>query len=160
MAQQPELQVIEINGVKLEVDMRYAKRIEELRIGSRVKVLDSTGYGDAKVHPGIVVGFEPFATLPTIIIAYIESNYSDVGLKTVSYNAKTEKIEIVASVDDDFSVNKSEVLGWFRRERQKLDEKRAELDAKEQFFLDRFKAYWRDEPLSDRLAKDGLSEQI
>lgn len=154
----PELQVIEINGVKLEVDMRYAKRIEELRIGSRVKVLDSTGYGDAKVHPGIVVGFEPFASLPTIVIAYIEAGYSDVGLKTVSYNAKTEKIEIVASVDDDFSVSKSEVLGWFRRERQKLAEKSAEIDAKEQFFLERFKAYWRDEPLADHLAKDGLNE--
>lgn len=155
----PELQIIEINGVKLEVDMRYAKRIEELRIGSRVKVLDGRGYGDAaNVYPGIVVGFEPFASLPTIIIAYIESSYSDVGLKTVSYNAKTEKIEIVASVDDDFSVSKSEVLGWFNRERQKLVEKQRELDAKERFFLERFKAYWRDEPLADRLEKDGLAD--
>jgi hypothetical protein len=151
-------QIIEVNGVKLEVDMRYARRIEELRIGSRVKVLDSTGYGDAKVYPGVVVGFEPFKGLPTIIIAYIESSYSDAGLKTVSYNAKTEKIEIVASVDDDFSVSKTEVLGWFARERQKLDEKSREIDAKERFFLDRFKTYWRDEPTADQLAKDGLAE--
>lgn len=152
------MQVIEINGVKLEVDMRYAKRIEELRIGSRVKVLDGTGYGDATVHPGIVVGFEPFATLPTIIVAYVKSDYNDVGLKTISYNAKSQKIEIVASVDDDFSVSKTEVLGWFNRERQKLTEKLAEIEAKEQFFLDRFKAYWRDEPLADQPAKDGLNE--
>jgi len=152
-------QIIEVNGVKLEVDMRYAKRVEELRIGSRVKVLDSRGYGDAaSVYPGIVVGFEPFASLPTIIIAYVKTSYSDVGLETVSYNAKTEKVEIVASIDDDFSVSKDEVLGWFRRERQKLDDKRAEIDAKEQFFLDRFKAYWRDEPLADQLSKDGLNE--
>lgn len=151
------LQVIEINGVKLEVDMRYAKRIEEIRIGSRVKVL-TEDYSGTKVSPGIIVGFEPFAKLPTIIVAYVEAGYSDVGLKTISYNAKSEKVEIVASVDDDFSVSKAEVLGWFRRERQKLDEKRAEIDAKEQFFLDRFKAYWRDEPLTDHLAQDGLSE--
>ena len=31
--------IIEVNGVKLEVDMRYARKIEELRVGSRVKVL-------------------------------------------------------------------------------------------------------------------------
>jgi hypothetical protein len=151
-------QIIEVNGVKLEVDMRYAKRIEELRVGSRVKVLDGTGYGDAKVHPGIIVGFEPFAKLPTIIVAYVSADYNDVGLKTISYNAKSEKIEIVASVDDDFSVSKNEVLGWFRRERQKLNDKLSEIDAKEAFFLDRFKAYWRDEPLADQLEKDGLNE--
>lgn len=149
------MQIIEINGVKLEVDMRYATRIEELRIGSRVKVLDGRGYGGAEVRPGVIVGFEPFKELPTVIIAYIEAGHSDVGLKTVSYNAKTEKVEIVASIDDDFSVSKTEVLGWFRRERQKLDEKRAEIDAKEQYFLDRFKVYWRDEPLAD-LVQDGI----
>ncbi len=158
MKKDETMQTIEINGVKMEVDMRYAKRVEELRVGSRVKVLDQSGYGGTKVHPGIIVGFEPFKKLPTIIVAYVESNYSDVGLKTISYNAETEKVEIVASVDDDFSVSKAEVLGWFRRERQKLDEKRAEIDAKEQFFLDRFKAYWRDEPLADQLSKDGMAE--
>jgi hypothetical protein len=148
-------QIIEVNGVKLEIDTRYARRIEELRVGSRVKVLIEE-YSSTAVYPGIIVGFEPFASLPTIVIAYVKADYSDVGLKTISYNAKTEKVQIVASIDDDFSVSKSEVLGWFRRERQKLDEKRADLDAKEEFFLDRFKAYWRDEPLADHLQKDGL----
>lgn len=149
-------QIIEVNGVKLEIDTRYARRIEELRVGSRVKVLIEE-YSSTDVYPGIIVGFEPFAKLPTIIVAYVKAGYNDVGLQTVSYNAKTAKVEIVASVDDDFSISKSEVMGWFRRERQKLDEKRAELDAKEEFFLDRFKAYWRDEPLADQLKKDGLS---
>ena len=145
-----EKQVIEVNGVKLEVDMRYAKRIEELRIGSRVKVLDGRGYGARpEVRAGVVVGFEPFPSLPTIIIAYVKTGYNEIGLETVSYNSATEKVEIVASLDDDFSVNRNEVLGWFSRERQKLDEKRAELDAKEQFFNDRFKAYWRDEPVGE-----------
>lgn len=149
-------QIIEVNGVKLEVDMRHARRIEELRVGSRVKVLKKL-YGDnIEVYPGIVVGFEPFPELPTIIIAYVKSEYNDVGLHTVSFNASTKDVQIVAAIDDDFSVSKDEVLGWFRRERQKLDEKRREIDAKEEFFLDRFKAYWRDEPLADRLQKDGV----
>lgn len=150
-------QIIEVNGVKLEVDLRTARRIEELRIGSRVKVLDGTGYGAATVYPGIVVGFEPFASLPTIIIAYVKSEFNDVGLKTISYNAKTEKVEIVASIDDDVSVSKKEVLGWFDREQLKHETALSEIAAKREFFLDRFKAYWRDEPLADALVKDGLT---
>lgn len=150
---------IEINGVKMEVDLRHARRVEELRIGSRVKVLDSRGYSGPEVRPGIIVGFEPFKELPTIVIAYIKAGFSgDVGLETISYNAQTEKVEIVASVDDDFSVSKHEVLGWFRREHQKLEEKRRELVAKEEFFLERFKNYWRDEPLVEALQKDGIDE--
>jgi hypothetical protein len=141
-------QIIEVNGVKMEIDTRYAKRIEELRIGSRVKVLDNSGYGGAKVHAGIIVGFEPFPSLPTIIVAYIEAAYNEAGLKTLSYNTGTEKFEIVASLDDDFSVSKKEVLGWFERERKKHGDALAELAAKERFFLDRFKAYWVDEPLA------------
>ncbi|MFC0302738.1 hypothetical protein ACFSTI_24945 [Rhizorhabdus histidinilytica] len=150
-------QIIEVNGVKLEVDLRTARRIEELQVGSRVKVLDSTGYSGAQVYPGIIVGFEPFKELPTIIVAYVKAEYNDVGLKTISYNAKTEKVEIVASIDDDFSVSKKEVLGWFDREEQKARNTLAEIAAKREFFLDRFKAYWRDEPLVDAMTKDGLA---
>ena len=32
--------IVEVNGIKLEVDMRYAKRIDEFRVGDTVKVLD------------------------------------------------------------------------------------------------------------------------
>lgn len=148
-------QIIEVNGVKLEVDMRHARRIEELRVGSRVKVLTKT-YSGAEVNPGVVVGFEPFPSKPTIIIAYVKAGYSDVGLHTLSYNADTKDVEIVASIDDDFSVSKTEVLGWFDRERTKLANQASELEAKQQFFLDRFQNYWRDEPLADQLQKDGL----
>lgn len=148
-------QIIEVNGVKLEVDLRTARRIEELRVGSRVKVL-TKDYSGANVSPGIVVGFEPFPSKPTIIIAYVKAGYSDVGLHTLSYNADSKDVEIVASIDDDFSVSKSEVLGWFARERNKLTTQLREIDAKEAFFLDRFKAYWRDEPLADQLKKDGV----
>ena len=52
-----ETQVIEINGVKLEVDMRYAKRVDLLRIGSRVKVLVKT-YSEYKIYPGVKIGRE------------------------------------------------------------------------------------------------------
>ena len=138
-------QIIEINGVKLEVDMRYARRIEELRVGSRVKVLKK-GFGDSwDAFSGVVVGFEPFPERPTIIIAYVKSSYSECALELAHFHKDSKDLQIVAALDDDFSVSRKEVLGWFDREQQKLDEKRREIDAKRQFFLDRFQAYWTED---------------
>jgi hypothetical protein len=149
-------QIIEVNGVKLEVDLRTARRIEELQVGSRVKVLLKSDYSEPEVASGIIVGFEPFPDLPTIIVAYVKSEYNAVGLKTIHYNAKSKNVQIVASIDDDFSVSKKEVLGWFDREEKKARDTLAEIDAKREFFLDRFKSYWRDEPLSEALKQDGV----
>ncbi len=149
-------QIIEVNGVKLEVDLRTARRIEELRVGSRVKVL-TKDYSGTQVNPGIVVGFEPFPSKPTIVVAYVKSEYNAVGLHTLSYNSDSKDIEIIASIDDDFSVSRNEVLGWFDREERKHTDALTELAAKRAFFLERFKAYWRDQPLADQLVKDGVT---
>lgn len=35
-----ERRIVEINGVKIEVDMRTAKRVDSFRVGDNVKVLD------------------------------------------------------------------------------------------------------------------------
>ena len=35
------IRTIEVNGVTLEVDMRYAKRIDQFKVGDTVKVLDN-----------------------------------------------------------------------------------------------------------------------
>lgn len=136
-------QTVEINGVKLEIDMRYAKRIEELRIGSRVKVLIKS-YSGWDAHSGVVVGFEPFPERPTIIVAYIETGYNKAEMKLLHWHKDTTDHQIIAALDDDFSVTKSEVLGWFDREEQKKNDEIAEIKAKRAFFLDRFKAYWQD----------------
>lgn len=142
-------QLIEINGVKMEIDTRYARRVEELRVGSRVKVLIQ-GYGDDwSAYSGIVVGFEPFPERPTIIVAYVKSSFSEVGLEIAHYHKDSKKLQIVAALDDDFSVSRAEVLGWFDREVHKAEEKIKEVEAKRQFFLDRFQAYWIDQPISE-----------
>ena len=70
--------IVEVNGIKLEVDLRTAKRIDQLTdqltIGSRVKCLVKQ-YSDFKTVPGVVVGFEPFEKLPTIVVAYLDTDY-------------------------------------------------------------------------------------
>lgn len=137
-------QIVEINGVKLEIDTRYARRIEELKVGSRVKVLIK-GYSDNwDAWSGVVVGFEPFPDRPTIIVAYIETSYNKAEMKLLHWHKGTKDHQIIAALDDDFTVTKGEVLGWFDREEQKKLDEIAEIKAKRTFFLDRFKAYWAD----------------
>lgn len=136
--------IIEVNGVKMEVDLRTARRIEELRVGDRVKVL-TKGYSDYKVHAGTIVGFEPFANLPTIIVAYLERDYDSVGVKFVYFNAQTKETEIVKAIDDDqLDIDKSGILQLFDRDIQKKRDEIADIEAKRAYFVDNFKAYWPD----------------
>ena len=92
--------VVEVNGVKLEVDLRSAKRIDTLQVGSRVKVL-TKGYDGYKVRPGIVAGFEPFDKLPTIIVAVLDITYLEAKLDFVLFNSESKDIEVVAALDHD-----------------------------------------------------------
>lgn len=134
--------IIEVNGIKLEVDLRTAKRVDTLSVGDRVKVLVK-GYTDYQVHAGTVIGFEPFQNLPTVIIAYLIKDYSSVSIKFLYFNAQTKEIEVVKAIDDDqLDIDKATVLQQFDREMQKKRDELADLEAKRKFFTDNFKAYW------------------
>lgn len=144
-----EKTIIEVNGVKMEVDLRHAKRIDELRVGDRVKVLIK-GYSDYKVHAGTIIGFEPFQNLPTVIVAYLERDYSQVGIKFLYFNAQTKESEIVKAIDDDqLDIDKTGVLQQFDRDIQKALDTVEDLKAKRKYFLDNFRTYW---PEMERIA--------
>jgi hypothetical protein len=81
-----ECTIVEVNGVKLEVDVRTARRIEEFRIGSRVKLRVNVDHIGQRVYPGIVIGFEPSEDLPTILVAYVEDDRTFADLKIVGVN--------------------------------------------------------------------------
>ena len=137
-----EKTIIEINGIKMEIDTRYAKRIDTMCVGDRVKVLikEYSGYA---VHSGTVIGFEPFNILPTIIVAYLEKGYSSVGVKFLYFNAQTKETEIVKAIDDDcLEVDKAGVLQMFERDIQKKQDELEDLHAKKKYFLENFRAYW------------------
>ena len=135
--------MVEINGVKMEIDTRRARRIETLRVGSRVKVLVKQ-YGDSfKVHPGVIVGFDEFKELPTITVCYLDIDYTNAALKFLAYNAKSKDIEIVASNDaDDLDLSKSDVLAKIDKEIAKKKLEQEELQQHRAFFLSRFAAYF------------------
>lgn len=140
-----EKQIIEINGVKMEIDLRYAKRIEHLQVGSRVKCLVK-GYGDDyKVHPGVIVGFEPFEKLPSIIVAYMDVDYSSASIKFKSYNAKCTDFEIVADIDNNaLEVNKADILTKMQREIERKQLEVQEIEQRRDFFLKNFSIYFTD----------------
>ena len=139
---------IEINGVKMEVDTRYAKRIENLTIGSRVKVLVKS-YSDYKVYAGVIVGFDPFKELPTISVAYIDTSYGSKGLSFVAYNSQSKDVEIVADIDfNALEVNKADIVRQFDNEIQKKQLEIQEMMEKKQFFIDKFGIYFNEKATS------------
>lgn len=136
-----EKTVIEINGVKLEVDLRYARRIEDIRIGDRVKVLKKV-YDGHMVYPGIVVGFEPFKVLPTIVVAYIEDDWKSAVVKFLHFNKASTDAEIVHAADEDFHVDRDVILSRFEKQ---IASKQREIDTIEEqkkYFETNFKAFW------------------
>lgn len=138
-----EKTIIEINGVKLEVDLRTARRVEELRVGDTVKVLVKS-YGDSvTVYPGMIVGFEPFVELPTIIVAYINAGYNAAELKFVHINKNTKNAEIIKSVDaDEHNFQQQKYIDAFDRDIEKKRLEIQDLEAKKSYFLREFGGWW------------------
>lgn len=137
------MQLIEINGVKLEVDLRHARRIENIKVGSRVKVL-AKEYSGYKVQHGVVIGFEPFEKLPTIIIAVVEMSYNEAKIGFVYYNSKSKDTEVVISSDDDRNaIGREEVCDFIDREIAKHEQGIKELRDRKSYFLSKFQTYWQ-----------------
>jgi hypothetical protein len=135
--------IIEVNGVKLEVDLRHAKRIDQMQIGSRVKCLIKGYDNNFETKPGVVVGFEPFPSKPTIVVAYLETSYGSAGLKFKSFNDSTKDFEIVPDLDNNaLEVDKAGVVEHFDREIAKKELELRELREKKEFFLAKFGAYF------------------
>jgi hypothetical protein len=134
--------IIEINGVKMELDLRHARRIDELRVGDRVKVLLKT-YSDYKVHAGTIIGFEPFKNLPTLIVAYIENGYNSADVKFVYFNSSSKDVEIVKAIDDDaIGIAKADVLTMFDRMIAAKQREIEDFASKKEYFLRNFQTYW------------------
>ena len=141
---QPETTRVEINGIKLDIDLRTARRIDTLQVGSRVKCLVKT-YSGAVVYPGVVIGFEPFPSKPTIQIAYLDMGYGSEMLKFFAFNEDSKDFEIVPDIDNSsLECHKADILVRFQREIDKKQLELEELQQKRQFFLDKFRAYFSD----------------
>jgi len=141
MSEDPNIRQIEINGIKMEVDLRTVKKIETYRVGDRVKVLVKRYSETYETHHGVIVAFDDFKALPTITVCYLSCDYNG-DLTFVSVNSASKDVEIVAC-NDDVLVEKAEVL---KRMQAKIDQKKAEIEdieRKMRYFEDRFGAWFK-----------------
>lgn len=118
--------IIEINGVKLEVDMRSARRIDEFKVGDSVKVLDRRNDKN-EMRSGVITDFANFKDLPTIMVAvYKAGSYWDKpSVEFIPFNANTEGIEIVGVSAEETIVSRDTVVQKFDDE---IAKKRDELN--------------------------------
>jgi len=137
-----EKRIIEINGIKMEVDLREAAKIESYKIGDQIKVLKKE-YGDQyKSFYGVVVGFDDFKQLPTILIAYVDAGYGEAAIKMVYLNNKSEDVEICPAENGDIFIDRNDVLDKLDREVDKKEMEIVDLKQKRKYFLERFGKYF------------------
>jgi hypothetical protein len=104
--------IVEINGVKIEVDLRNAKVIENYKVGDNVKVLVKE-YSTYESYVGVIIGFDDFKETPTILIAYLKTDYRSAEIKYLAYNSHLKDVEITALNEFDIPLTKSEVIKEF-----------------------------------------------
>lgn len=132
--------IVEINGVKVEVDLRTAKRVDSFSVGDNVKVLDKN-YSGYKVKPGIIVDFAEFKELPTMVIAVFEEGSwsTSPSISFIYYNKETaENVEIVPSSKDEITLTKDGVVEKFEREIQKKKNEWTDLQNQLEYFKKHF----------------------
>ena len=133
-----EKRIIEVNGVKLEVDLSQCRVVENYHVGMPVKVLRKKYGNDFISSPGMIVGFDNFQSRPTIIVAYLQIEYSSAELGFIYYNSDTKDVEICPMNAKDIPIKESEAVGYFNREIAKKETELKEIKAKKAFFLSEF----------------------
>ncbi len=128
-----EKRIIEVNGVKVEVDLREAKQVNCFRVGDRIKILVKE-YQSYKPYHGVIVGFDAFQKLPTITVMYLDDGYK-AEMKFAYVNAESEGVEIVPADNSLPDVQKAEILRRLDVEIEKAAAVVDDLKGKRAFFL-------------------------
>lgn len=111
--------IVEIDGIKVEVDLRTAKRIDTFRVGDNVKVLCKEYSDKFIVKPGIITDFANFKEKPTIVVAvFNEGSWnSSPSISFVHiYEGMESAYEIVYASEEDLRLTKDGVIEKFERE--------------------------------------------
>ena len=136
--------IIEINGVKMEIDLRSAKVIDNYKVGDNIKILVKD-YDNFKSYLGTIIGFDEFEKTPTIVIAYLKTQYSSATIEFVYYNSKTKDVEICPLNNWDLPVSKQQVLDRFDGEIEKKKNELSETEQKKKLFIELFGKYFENE---------------
>lgn len=137
-----KLLFVEINGIKLEMDLRTARRIDTFKVGDNVKVLRKT-YSGHEILSGVIADFVNFKELPTMVIAvFKEGSYGSApNVEFIYYNSKadeTNPIEVMQCSDNELKVSKDRVIDQFKTAIEKKKNEYLELETKLEYFVRNF----------------------
>ncbi len=139
-----EKRIIEINGIKLEIDLRNAKRVDQFKVGDGVKVLKKTYSNSYESYFGMIVGFDEFKKLPTIIVAYLKPSYNDSPLQVCYINSESTDIEICYHDPADIGLEKNDIIESFQKEIGRKESEIKELERKKKYFIEMFGRYFEE----------------
>lgn len=134
-------ETVEINGVKFEVDMDTAKRIDTFKVGDNVRLLDKR-YSSSKIYTGVILGFYNFKELPTVQVAYFKDSFSGATIDFVNINSQSDDFELLPSNKYEADFDRDTVVGSLN---QQIESKTAEvksLEAKKAWFLKYYGKYF------------------
>jgi len=134
--------IIEVNGVKLEVDLTTAKKIENYKVGDNVKVLIKAYDGKFDTYPGVIAGFDKFPSRPSINIVYLKEVYGGCEMRFLTFNKDTKDIEICPAQDYTIPFEKDTILEMLDREITSKQDELINLKTKREFFLKNFGRYF------------------
>lgn len=134
--------IIEIAGVKVEIDLSGAKIISSYKVGDCVKLLVKQ-YGDSfNIYPGIIAGFDDFSIMPSITVAYIDSSYSGDVIKFKNVNTASKDVELCPLQGYEFPHERTTMIDKFERAITAKEEELRDLKSKLEFFLKHFGKYF------------------
>lgn len=129
------MRTIEVSGVKFDVDMRTARKIDTYKVGDRVKVLVKN-YSGYTSYPGAIVAIDAFKNLPTVVIAYVPNVFGNDGkVEFAHLNENTKDVEICPMVEDDIVPTRQTVIKYFNESIAKKQQEIREIETRKEFFL-------------------------
>ena len=153
-------QVVEINGTKFEVDLSTATKVEEFKVGDRVKVLEKKYSDSYKIHAGVIIGFDWFETHPTITIAYLDISYSAAEIKFLYYNDATKDIEISHSNNEELFIEPADVIKKLDKEVTEKQNEIRDIQQKKEYFIKNFGEYFKEfqSELLEQISEDASTK--
>lgn len=146
MNEQDYIKQIEINGIKVEVDLRTCKTISTYKVGDNIKVLKKSYNDEYSVYSGVIIDFVAFKERPAIVIAYFDQSYSGTDIKFETITQDSKDIEIAPCLPHELSINKARVVDKFDIAIAAKEREADELRQKKEYFLDNFAKFFEDTP--------------
>ena len=137
--------IVEVGGIKVEIDLRDAKVIENYRVGDTVKILIKKYQDTYETYPGVIVGFDAFENRPTIIVAYVETSYSSAEVKMAYIHKDSKDTEIIPASSNEFLLSeKSRIKDFLDQAILQAEQLLEEKKAAKAYFLKYFGLLFKD----------------